>query len=394
MTRILMMCCAAAAMLAGAVSCEEPETGYEGINYIYLEANSSYMYDVENVSFELTARLTTTLEEDLSLSFKVMDDNNNLISFENNPITIPAGELTGTVAITAGTLPAETESVIVKIAIDESAGLPENVKVSGNFNLTIRSSAMTDLTDDQLAIVSAYSAATGIDLTKYIGIVKVSTRYTAPNEDGGPMPDEILNGETEIILSDESTVDQPVLKMSFNPMGIQDKMLAKLKASTVDYYIWTDPDTYESYTTLMTEVPWTENETFSMSLDGIKPMTDGTVEFTADITEIQYDEEVTLTKVPFEYKFSLYEKEKQALADGSIGTAVDEYWMEDATYNPSYQLNYEDISETVAIDEYEASNWIKASATISNEELVFTFSMMNYIDYDYTKVVATYTPNE
>ena len=144
----------------------------------------------------------------------------------------------------------------------------------------------------------------------------------------------------------------------------------------------------------MTEVPWTENETFSMSLDGIKPMTDGTVEFTADITEIQYDEEVTLTKVPFEYEFSLYEKEKQALADGSIGTAVDEYWMEDATYNPSYQLNYEDISETVAIDEYEASNWIKASATISNEELVFTFSMMNYIDYDYTKVVATYTPNE
>ena len=392
------MCCAAAAMFAGMVSCEEPETGYEGINYIYLEANSSYMYDVENVSFELTARLTTALEEDLSISFKVLDDENNLISFETNPITIPAGELTGTVAITAGELPAETESVIVKIAVDESAGLPENIQVSGNFSLTVRSSAMTELTDDQLAIVSAYSVATGIDLIKYIGIVNVTAVYTAPTEDGYPMQSETITGSTEITLSDQSTAEQPVLKMTYNPMGIQTKMYDKLKASTYDNQDWSSDWNFECFKVLMEEVPWTDNETFSMSLDGIRPQSDGTVEFVADKSyyDDDYEEDVKLFIVPFEYSFSLYEKEQQAMAEGRIGAEAtsEQYWDESATYSPLFYLNCYDTTEETATEEFEPANWVESSASISNEKMVFTFCLFNYVDYGYTKVVATYTPSE
>lgn len=398
MKKIFTMCCAAAAMLAGIVSCEEPETGYEGINYIYLEANSNYMYDVENVPFELTARLTTTLDQDLSLTFKVLDDANNVIAFANNPINIPAGELTGTVEITAGTLPAETESVIVHITIDESAGIPEKVQVSGNFSLTVRSSAMTDLTEEQLAIVMAYNSATGIDLAKYIGLVNVTTVYTAPTEDGYPMQDETITGTTEITLSDQSTAEQPVLKMTYNPMGIQTKMLNKLKSSTYDNQEWDSDYNFECFKVLKQQVPWTDSETFSMSLDGIKLQSDGNVEFVADKSyfDEDYEENVKLFIVPFEYSFSLYEKEQQALADGKIGAEAtsEQYWDETATYSPSFYLNCEDTTEETANEEFEPANWVASSASISNEKLEFTFCMYNYVDYGYTKVVATYTPNE
>ena len=392
MKKIFTMCCAAAAMLAGIVSCEEPETGYTGINYIYLESDANSIYDMEEASLEITVRLTTVLNEDLILTFDVPDDSDNIIVLDGNPVTIPAGSTTATLVVKP--MPLSTESATFTVTLDDSTILPENVSWSGDFKFTVMSSAMEELTAEEQAIISAYLDKTGIDLAKYIGLVNVTTVYTAPTEDGYPMQDETIRGITAIKLSEESTAEQPVLKMTRNPMGIQDKMLEKLKASTVGYYIWTDENAYDSYPTLMEEVPWTNNETFSMSLDGIKPKTGGTVDFTAEVTEIRYDEEVTVLKVPFDFEFSLYEKEKQALADGKIGTAVDEYWAEDATYNPYFQLNYEDISESYAIDEYEGANWIKADATISNEKLVFTFSMFNYIDYGYTKVVATYTPNE
>ena len=67
-----------------------------------------------------------------------------------------------------------------------------------------------------------------------------------------------------------------------------------------------------------------------------------------------------------------------------------EEWASDATANPYYHLNCDDITE----DLYEGGNWVEASAEISNESLVFTFcTYACYLDGDYTRVVATYTPN-
>ena len=87
------------------------------------------------------------------------------------------------------------------------------------------------------------------------------------------------------------------------------------------------------------------------------------------------------------YDFSAYNRERLIVTDESIGR--DENTM-DATANPSYHLNHNNISE----DEWEGGNWIEASASISSDAMTFTFCLyMSNNDYDYTRVVATYTPN-
>lgn len=396
MKKIFTMCCAAAAMLAGIVSCEEPETGYTGINYIYLESDANSIYDMEEASLEITVRLTTVLNEDLILTFDVPDDSDNIIVLDGNPVTIPAGSTTATLVVKP--MPLSTESATFTVTLDDSTILPENVSWSGDFKFTVMSSAMEELTAEEQAIIDAYLDKTGIDLAKYIGLVNVTTVYTAPTEDGYPMQDETIRGITAIKLSEESTAEQPVLKMTYNPMGIQTKMLDKLKSSTYDNQEWDSDYNFECFKVLKQQVPWTDSETFSMSLDGIKLQSDGNVEFVADKSyfDEDYEEDVKLFIVPFEYSFSLYEKEQQALADGKIGAEAtsEQYWDETATYSPSFYLNCYDTTEETANEEFEPANWVASSASISNEKLEFTFCMYNYVDYGYTKVVATYTPNE
>ena len=392
MKKFLTWCCVAAAMSAGMTSCEEPETGYEGTNYIYLESASSSMYD--NASLEISVVLTTALDQDLTLTLKT-DDTEGIITLEGNPVTIPAGERSGAVTVKSAEL--SENSMNFRISLDESTVLPENVKWDKDFTFTVNSSAVPELTDDQLAIIEAYKTATGIDLSKYLGLVKVSTVYTASSQDSDiPLPAVTLTGITAITLSEESTADQPVLKMTDNPMGLQETLYSKLKANTIDNPYWAESvaEDAPSYTQLLKAIDWTSDsdETFTASVDGIRPKADGTVEFVADLSyfDEEYEEDVTMFKVPFEFAFSAYDREKAALEAGTIGTEANPDWLYDATVDPDFYLNIEDVSE----DYYECGNWTASSAEISAEKMTFTFCIYNYSEYDYSKVVATYTPNE
>ena len=99
----------------------------------------------------------------------------------------------------------------------------------------------------------------------------------------------------------------------------------------------------------------------------------------------QYEGEIVI--VPFAYEFTAYEREKVAV---EAGTFVRDEYAYDATANPYYHMNFDDVTE----DLYEGGNWVEASAEISNDSLVFTFCFYGcYLDGDYTRVVATYTPN-
>ena len=245
------------------------------------------------------------------------------------------------------------------------------------------------LTDEQKAIVEAYKTATGIDLAKYIGVVNVSVEYTGfDNENEVPLDPVTFTGKTVITMSEDATAELPVLKMVANPMGIQDKMYETLRAVTVaDSEYWCDFESYPDNGNLVEAIGWTADseEVFSMSLDGIKLNADKTVDFLGTGPD-QYGEEIVI--VPFEYSFTAYEREKAAVADGTF-EKEDEYAF-DCTANPAYHLN----NTTIEYDYCEYGNYVEASAEISAEELTFTFCVYMCInDYDYTKIVATYTPN-
>ena len=97
-----------------------------------------------------------------------------------------------------------------------------------------------------------------------------------------------------------------------------------------------------------------------------------------------------MSVVPFAFEFSAYEREKAAIEAGEL---EDNSFSGLCTANPEFRFNYTGILE----DEWEGENnlYVEPSAVITEDgKLVFKFCF-DYSDYavDYTKVVATYTPN-
>lgn len=394
MKRTTFLACAFAAFF-GLMSCDPAEKdGYEGTNYIYLSSNgSTTIFESATEPIVVDVMLTTAPKEAITLDFMVNDDN-DVVRLEGNPVTVNAGEKTASFSIFSNNASKLTEAKVYKVTIADASALPEGVAMKGDFTFTVNPSTELVLTEEQKAIIGAYKENTGIDLMNWLGFVPVSAVYTASDPDSEiPHEPVTLTGKTFITLSEASTADKPVLKMTSNPMGVQDALYEKFRAITVKNPYWTDPDAYQSYSQLVEAIGWTaeSEEIFTMSLDGI--VLDGnSVEFIKDMSyhDEEYDEEVTLKKVPFEFSFTAYDRELKELEKGTIGTAVDEYWSEDATANPAYHINCEDVSE----DSYELGNFVDASAVIANDKLEFTFCIYNYNDYDYSKVVATYTPNK
>ena len=390
MKRFAFLGCIAAALLSF-VGCDETgKDGYEGINYVYLssEGGKTTILESDQTPLSVEVMLTTALEEDLTVAFAV-NGTEGVVELQNNPVTIKAGEKTASfeiVSLNAGKL---SEAANFTVTLDAAAVLPENVELKSPFAFVVNPAPATgELTAEQQAIIDAYKAATGIDLSKYLGSVNVTAVVTGTDPDTyEPLDPQTITGVTVIELSEEATADVPVLKMASNAMGIQDYMHNLLRSVTVaDSDYWCDAESYPDNANLMNVINWNADseEVFTMSLDGITCNEDKTVDFLGAGLS-QYEDEIVI--VPFAYEFTAYEREKAAVAAGTF--TKDEYSY-DATANPYYHLNMDDITE----DLYEGGNWVEASAAISNDSLVFTFCFYGcYLDGDYTRVVATYTPN-
>ena len=328
--------------------------------------------------------LTKVLEEDLALTF-ALQGTEGVVELAGNPVTIKAGEKTASLDIVSLNENILEAAANYTLSLDASTVLPEGVALKDAFTFVVTPVAVEALTDAQKAIIEAYKTATGIDLSKYLGVVNVSTVITGTDPDTyEPLDPQTVPGKTIITLSESSTADVPVLKMIANPMGIQDHMYQILRSVTVDADdYWYGEYALECYASFMNAINWskTSTEVFAMSLDGIKFNSDKSIEFLGDGKD-QYDGDITV--VPFDYSFSAYDREL------AVDIEKDDEWASDATANPYYHLNCDDITE----DLYECGNWVEASAEISNESLVFTFcTYACYLDGDYTRVVATYTPN-
>ena len=389
MKKILFFSCIAAALLSF-VGCEETGNDYEGTNYIYLDSQDgkATIYETDEEPLTVTVTLTKALEEDLSLTF-ALQGTEGVVELDGNPVTIKAGEKTASLDIVSLNKNILEAAANYTLSLDASTVLPEGVALKDGLQFVVSPLSVDALTDAQKAIIEAYKTATGIDLSKYLGVVNVSTVITGTDPDTyEPLDPQTVTGKTIITLSESATDEMPALKMITNPMGIQDYMYRILRSVTVeDSEYWCDAESYPDNANLMKTIGWNAEsaEVFSMSLDNIRCNADNSLTFVGVVLD-QYEEEITI--VPFDYSFTAYEREKVAIADGSF--TKDEYSY-DATANPYYHLNNSDISE----DGYEGGNWIEASAEISNENLVFTFCFYGcYLDGDYTRVVATYTPNK
>ena len=388
MKKIALFGCLAA--LLSFVGCEQSGNDYEGTNYIYLESEGgkTTIWESDVTPMTLEVMLTNSLAEDLTLDF-VVEGTEGVVELQGNPVTIKAGEKTATFSIVSKNAGLVNGSANFTVTLDASTVLPKNVQLKKAFAFVVTSTASEALTAEQLAMIEAYKSASGVDLSKYIGMVNVSVEYTAYDFNQEVLLEtETITGKTIIALSEASTAEAPALKMLANPMGIEDKLYATLRALTIENTnYWCDGEYYPDNVNLMQTISWNADsqETFTASLDNIIFDVDRTIEFTGFGVD-QYGDQIEI--VPFAYEFSAYDRELAAIADGSF-VKEDEYAY-DCTANPAYHLNNTDISE----DAYGADNYDESSAVIlENGNIVFTFCMANALDSDYTKVVATYTPN-
>ena len=398
MKKILFFSCIAAALLSF-VGCEETENGYEGTNYIYLESEGGKTTLIGSTDDPITlnVNLTTALADDLTLEFTI-DGPENVLTVTGNPVTIPAGSKAASFTIGVSSIDGLSEITDFTVALSADAVLPEKVAFDSSFNFSVVAVDVPEITEQQQAIIDAYKSSTGIDLSKYLGVVSVNTVITGTDMETGEILDpQEVKGKTYIVLSETATAENPVLKMIINPMGIQDYMYEAFNSATIENEYWV---AYPNSTTLMESINWNDpaQETFSMSLDGITLNQDKTVSFLGTLIDTWEDERVT---VPFAYEFSAYNREKEATANGTLGferTDGDEdgeIELDESTSNPDYHLNlYDTTEEYILEEEYEGETWVKASATISETSLSFTFAIqVRYDDYDYTRFVVTYTPN-
>lgn len=394
MKRILVFGCILAAM-AGFTACTDDNTGnggYEGINYIYLstQEGKTTLYETDSDPLVVEVMLTAALDEDLVLDFSLAGAE-GVVSLEGTPVTIKAGDKTASFNVVSNNANMLEAASNYTVGLAEDVVLPENVELKETLSFVVSPMTSEALTDAQKAVLEAYKASTGIDLSKYIGVVNVSTVITGTDpETYEPLDPRTVKGKSLITVSESATAEAPVLKMLTNAMGIEDHMYQILRSVTVDADdYWYGEYTLPCYETLMETLGWnkTSEEVFTMSLDGITFAADKSVAFLGAGLS-QYEDEITI--VPFDYSFTAYEREIAALADGSLDPSSDPDWAYDATANPYYHLNCDDITE----DLYEGGNWIEASASVSETALTFTFCVYGcYLDGDYTRIVATYTPN-
>ncbi len=378
MKKVVLMCCAMAAMVFA--SCDNGENGgYQGTNYVSLSSELSTVYAVEGQELVLNVSLTAALAEDLTLEFAT-DAPAALAELEGSPVTIPAGEKKASFKLAVnGPLENVTSQNYSISLVTES--LPEKVVWEQDYVYTVRKAVeLPALTPDQQAIVDGYAAA---DLNKYLGYVKCTVEYTYYDMATFELCEKPMTWTTmsAIVLSEESAAGTPVLKMIANPMGMEDEMYNILKGQTINNEYWPEqPDGQ----TVMAGLGWSadKEEIFSMTLDGITLGADGTVEFVGELPD-RYGE--PYSSVPFEYYFSVYEKEKVTeldVTEDGTGTANPAFWL----------APYCEIIEDEWLNE--DGVFVEPSASISAESLTFEYCF----DYDgaagYNKVKVTYTPNE
>ena len=387
------------------VSCtkEDNNNDYKGSNYVYLSSDNTTIYQSTDNVIDVSVDLTKSIDKDVDLTF-VVSGKEGLVTLEGNPVHIPAGTKSASLTI-AVDKSAEliSEAAVLNLNLAETAQNGDLV-LKAPFTFSVVPMSAESLNDNQKALLANYKAKTNIDLSPYVGLVKVKTTILTIDYASEEPIKKDFEGYSVITINEEASVNDSLsLDMTTNPMGIQDYAHKVYRSLTIENdEFWFDQYSSPSYKTLVDKLNWTRNseEVFSMSLKNVNFHADGkTINYThtfIDEPEPGEDPDMVddpITKVPFEFGYTAWDREQALIASGEFNPSADPEWAYDATSNPNAFINTSNIS----VDDFEAQNghWIyPCKAELTAEGLQFTFCMlMGTNDSDYTKVIATYIPN-
>ena len=389
--------------LVSMASCSEKTDSNEQMNnYVTLSVEGeSAMTEDNTEGLVVNVSMAYTLDHDASVQLSLTGDEKEAVKLSSNKVTIPAGKKTASVKVLSNNANVLSIQEVVNVAVSSCSDANMKPMDTKGIALTIKPNAMVpELTAEQLALIKGYKDNLGIDLTKVLGIVDVTTTVTYGNDDKDAEnkgnDTRVFNGKSVITLSDKATADKPVLKMISNPMGMESYMYDRLLRCTTeepDGYFDADPIN----TALLSVVNYNKStESFSAVLDNITLNTDGTLNFTA----VEDDK----TIVPFEYTYSVWTRINEMANAGNTvnvneGSTYVEYSIKDlleqySTFCPAKYLGNTDIT----IDAYGAtpSNLVLPSAKYDfnnntmNFEFAWDYGNGSYLN-DYVRIKANYT---
>lgn len=191
-------------------------------------------------------------------------------------------------------------------------------------SVVVRSLEAPQLTEAQQALLKGYKEQLGIDLTKVLGVKKLHARLFLPGSDmyqAFAQPSEYnLEDYTIITLSEASTAEQPVLKMTYNPLGLTNYQRQLLYLLTVgNDEFWYGETAGPNYSTVMSVVEWDKEHfgDFNVTLDGltfqnVKSGENADISFITDVKNALGE---TVKRIPFQYYFSTWNKAQQIVAE-------------------------------------------------------------------------------
>ena len=397
---------------AVATSCnEEKATGYSGTNKIYLMAadNNAVMTESDATPLEVEVTLTSTVATATTLTFQLENDTQELLRLEGNPVTIAAGEKSATLQVISNEKNLLTESTYITLGID-AAQVPAGMELAEALRIRVNPNpAIPELTDEQKALIEGYKQKFGFDLNEVLGVMKCTTTLDIPGDgmtnDFATPETRTIDGQTVLTLSEESTADMPVLKMVDNPMGLTEYLYWVFRQNTVDDDEWWNSTDEENASPsnqyLMKTIDWTptSNETFNVTLDGIKCQNIsasgadldilGEAKACSGIKGYEDYEIIYSPVVPFEYSFSAWTRQKELLDAGNA--EMIEAYISGGSAEPSYYLFAVSCSQEDA-DDWGFSNLIENKGHIDFEkgEMTFQFNFAHTYAGDYTIVHVTY----
>lgn len=410
MKKLTFMLFSMLALLAGFSSCSSDDDKDGNMsNYVSIVADGNSIInedDEDGVKFNVL--LGNTLTSDATITLSLQGNEDGVATIEPATINLKAGDKTASFTVKSNNKSLlSVARVLTVVPVFSDANMKSDGKT---VTVTINpDSDIPELTEAQLQLIEGYKTNLNIDLTKVLGKRKVSTKVTFNDDDktetfNSDDDSRTFTGNTVITLSDKATADKPVLKMTANAMGLAAfnyEMLRKVTVEDTEYF---NNDEVPYAKAIMNNINYDfNNETFTMTLDGIEVNSDLTLNFTG--TKV-IDEETSIVTVPFDYTYSVWsrleaaanqgqewdvkelENDKEVVNKMSVQDLIDyQGWM----LNPSKMFDITDVNEDADATDY-PNIYIAPAGKIdfANDKMTFAFPWYFYNTYGCQRVEATY----
>lgn len=414
----------AAALLTlafGSASCsEEDKTEPDTSTKIYLTVEEGKTNIHANYTDEITVSLelssAVAAETQFTLGFTGTDA--AAMTVIDNPVTVAAGSTSTSFKVK--TTGVEVQSVTTLTLAVEN--VPAGFAMTQPATFTVSpSTAMEELTEEQIATIAGIRSSAGFDLTPWMGFVELTGTIEFPGDgarEAFVSPATItLGGTTGITLGSEASATRPTITMAVNPMGMADYLLESFLNLTVkdkEYFAYDeDPEAAPESVRLMELLNWNANsaETFSVELPNIEIANYDPETETADLIFVKEGTDKMLDRegnpiyvealeddytygheswIPFTYGYSAWTRNLNMFAAGDPEIA--ELLTYATVADPKVYLGISDVNyDYWELEENNLYTEPKGSIDFKNGKMTFEFPFDHADQNGYSRVKVTYS---